>query len=104
MSEGEKALQTSGGNSEATSLIGYAQARAGQPQKALEALDKLRAVQAAGRSEQRVRDRERVAAVAPAADHERDEFVVAERGRAVAQQLLARTIVGRQILHRTTQP
>jgi len=49
VTEGEKALQASGGNSEATSLIGYARARAGQPEKALESLEKLRAMQATGR-------------------------------------------------------
>ncbi len=37
-----------------------------------------------------------------AAEHQRDELVVAERRRAVAQQLFARTIVGRQVFHRTT--
>src|SRR5205085_9218872 len=42
-----------------------------------------------------------VAAARSVADDQRDELVVAERGGAVAAQLLARPIVGRQVLHLT---
>src|SRR5207244_11633559 len=45
------------------------------------------AVQAALRGEQPVGDAQRATAATAAAEHERDELVVAERGGAVAQQL-----------------
>ena len=42
---------------------------------------------------------ERVAAARAVAEHERDQLVVAERRRAMVQQLLARPIVGQQVFH-----
>ena len=59
----------------------------------------LQPVQAAARGEQRVGDAERVRVPAAAAEHQRDQLVVAERGGAVPQQLLTRPVVGRQIFH-----
>ena len=57
---------------------------------------------AARRAAARWRRRARRPLRAAAAEHERHQLVVAERRRAVTQQLLARTIVGRQVFHRTT--
>src|SRR5262249_40902955 len=51
--------------------------------------------------EQRVGDRERVAAARPVADDQREQLVVAERRHTMTAQLLARPIVGRQVLHLT---
>ena len=56
-------------------------------------------VQAAARRQQLVRDGQRVGAAAAAAQHHGDELVVAERRHAVARELLARTIVGRDVFH-----
>src|SRR5262249_57639038 len=44
----------------------------------------------------------RVDLPAAAAKHERHELVIAQGSRTVSLQLLARTIVGRQLFHRTT--
>ena len=51
-------------------------------------------VQPAVRGQQRVGDAQRAAATRAVADDQRDQLVVAERRRAVMQQLLARPIVG----------
>ena len=56
-------------------------------------------VQTAVRGEYSVCDGERAATPAAAAEHERDELVVAKRRGAVTQQLLARPIGRRQFLH-----
>ena len=58
-------------------------------------------MQTAAGTQQLVRHRERAGVGASAAEDERDEFVVAERGSAMTQQLLARPIVGRQVFHPT---
>jgi hypothetical protein len=58
-------------------------------------------MQPATRAKQLVGDDQRAGTRAAAAQNERHELVVAKRGRAVAQQLLARPIVGRQVFHRT---
>ena len=48
IAEAEKARQFSGGNSEAISLAGFADAKAGRPEKALDAVSTLKAMQAKG--------------------------------------------------------
>lgn len=59
-------------------------------------------MKSAARGQQLVRDGERVAIAAAAAEYERDELVVAKRCDSVREQLLARTIGQRQLFHRTT--
>ena len=56
-------------------------------------------VQPAGRLEQMVGQRQRVAAARAAAEHERQQLVVAESGGAEPLQLLARAIVRGDIFH-----
>src|SRR5439155_9899060 len=56
-------------------------------------------VEAALRRQQTVRDRQCAATPPAAAQHERDELVVAESGRTMTQQLFARPIRRRQFLH-----
>ena len=48
IAEAEKARQFSGGNSESISLAGFAEAKAGRPEKALDAVNALKAMQAKG--------------------------------------------------------
>jgi hypothetical protein len=56
----------------------------------------------ATRRQQLVRHGERIAAVAAVADHDGKQLVVSERRRAMSAQLLAGSVVGRQVSHRTT--
>jgi hypothetical protein len=51
-------------------------------------------VQSASRPQKIVGDDERATASASAAEHDRHQLVVAERRRAMPQQLLARAILG----------
>jgi len=60
-------------------------------------------VEPALRPQQFVGDAKRARARPATAEHERHQLVVAERRRAVAQQFLARAIVGRELSHRTTE-
>jgi Domain of unknown function (DUF4398) len=60
------------------------------------------AMHPAVRRNQLVRDCKGVAIAATAAEHERQQFVVAERGGAVRPQLFSRAIGRRQVFHRTT--
>jgi hypothetical protein len=55
---------------------------------------------AAGGLEERVRDVERAPSARPVTDHNRDQLVVAERGRPDTVQFFARTIVRRKRFHR----
>ena len=48
IAEAEKARQFSGGNSESISLAGFAEAKAGRPEKALDAVSTLKAMEAKG--------------------------------------------------------
>ena len=57
------------------------------------------AVRAAARHEQLVGDGQRVNTAAPASQHHRDKFVITERGNAVPHELLARTVVRREVFH-----
>ena len=56
-------------------------------------------MQPAALRQQPVGDRQRAGVAAPAAEHQRDELVVAERRCTVTQQLLARPIVERHFSH-----